>query len=130
MILPVFAISLMGLQLSGHAQTAPSAATTLTPATADFFVGKWKTQIKGVPQGDTLVVFSFDKTDGKLGGSIIDSVAKTNIRFTDVMVKDGTLTARFTTQGYDVNISIMKKDDENFSGSLMDQFDLLGVRIK
>lgn len=112
------------------APTPATAAPATTPATPDFFVGKWKSMIKGIPQGDTETTFVFEKIDGKLTGSMIDPKENKTTKFDTVTVKDGVLTTTFTAQGFEVSLSLKKQDDDNFKGSMMEQFDVTGSRIK
>lgn len=117
-------------QTSTPAPTPATAAPATTHATPDFFVGKWKSMIKGIPQGDTETTFVFEKIDGKLTGSMIDPKENKTTKFDTVTVKDGVLTTTFTAQGFEVSLSLKKQDDDNFKGSMMEQFDVTGSRIK
>ena len=136
MILSVaFAMSVfagnVNAQTSTPATPAPTTATTATiPATPDFFVGKWKTMLKGIPQGDTETTFVFEKVDGKLVGSMIDPKENKTTKFDTITVKEGVLTTTFTAQGFEVSLSLKKLNDDNFAGSMMEQFDVTGSRIK
>ena len=40
------------------------------------------------------------------------------------------ITLYFSTQGYDVNLVLTKKDDDHATGSLMGMFDALADRVK
>jgi len=37
---------------------------------------------------------------------------------------------RFTVMSYDITITMSKKDDDNATGTLMDMFEVVGVRVK
>ena len=128
-ILSLAAFAIFVIPGASNAQTAP-ATVTVAPATDDFFVGKWKSLIKGIPQGDTEVTIDFEKVDGKLTGTMFNPKENTTIKFDAITVKDGVLTTNFTTQGYDISLSLDKKDDDNFAGLMMAQFDVTGARIK
>ncbi|WP_183561586.1 hypothetical protein [Mucilaginibacter sp. SP1R1] len=113
---------------TSKAQTADTAK--VVPATENYFIGKWKSMIKGIPQGDSEVTIVFEKKEGKLTGAMVDPKQNTTTNFDGIEVKDGVLTTKFTAQGFEVSLSLKKKDDDNFAGAMMDQFDVTGTRIK
>lgn len=97
---------------------------------ADYFAGKWNVLVKGLPDGDTKMIVSLEKTDTAFGGAISDSTGKEISKFSKVDVKDSAVTVYFTAQGYDVYLSLNKKDDDHVTGSMMDMFDATGDRVK
>ncbi|WPV01969.1 hypothetical protein SNE26_09300 [Mucilaginibacter sp. cycad4] len=128
MPLAMFAFLLFFFVNKSEAQTADAAK--VVPATESYFIGKWKSMFKGVPQGDTEVTIVFEKKEGKISGSMIDPKTNAITNFDAVEVKDGILSTKFTAQGYEVSLSLKKKDDDNLEGSMMEQFDVTGTRIK
>jgi len=137
MLLPLFAIIFFFTVSNSYAQqppppvpgVAPTPVTTI-PATEDYFMGKWKTMIKGIPQGDMDVTLTVEKKDGKLAGSIFNPKDNKTIAFDTAEIKDGMLAATFTNQGYSISLSLGKKDDDNIAGAMMNQFDVTGTRLK
>lgn len=97
---------------------------------ADYFAGKWSVLIKGLPDGDTKMIFVLDKKDATLTGVVQDSTGKEITKLTSVELKDNSATLYFTTQGYDVNLVMDKKDEDKVTGSLMGMFDAEGDRVK
>ncbi len=97
-------------------------------APADYFVGKWKVLVTGLPQGDVTEYVIFERKDGKLTGQLIDDKGKPT-QFSKVEEKEKTATAYFTAGAYDVYFYLEKKDDNNVTGSMMDMFDCTGIRV-
>jgi hypothetical protein len=97
---------------------------------ADYFQGKWSLLVKGLPDGDTRMIFVLDKKDSSLAGVVQDSTGKEIAKLDKVELKDTTITVYFTAQGYDVNVIMNKKDEDHVYGSLMSMFDAEGERMK
>ncbi len=97
---------------------------------ADYFSGKWNMLVKGLPNGDSKMIVILDKKDTTLVGAIQDSVGTEIGKFTKVEVKDNQATVYFTAQGYDVYMSMDKKDEDHVTGSMMGMFDAEGTRAK
>ncbi|MEP7107197.1 MAG: hypothetical protein ABI760_04430 [Ferruginibacter sp.] len=115
------ALFLLGLSINTDAQTQPA---------ADYFAGKWYLLIEGLPQGDPRMIVSLQRKDGKLEGSIMDSTQKETAKISSVEEREKSVTVYFTANGYDVNLEMNKKDEDNITASLMGMFDAKGVRIK
>ena len=97
---------------------------------ANYFAGKWNLLVKGLPQGDSKMVVSFDKKDSTLTGGLQDSTGMEIAKFSKVELKDNTVTVYFTAQGYDSYLVMNKKDEDHVTGSMMDMFDAEGDRVK
>ena len=97
---------------------------------ADYFIGKWSVLVKGLPQGDTKMIFILDKNAEKITGVVQDSTGKEIAKLTNSELKEDELTLYFSAQGYDVNLNMKKKDDDHTTGSLMGMFDAEGDRVK
>jgi hypothetical protein len=98
--------------------------------TADYFAGKWNVLLKGLPQGDTRMVFILEKNGDKITGQVQDTTGKEISKLSNVGLKENEGTLYFTAQGYDVNLFLKKKDDDHTTGSLMGLFDAEGDRVK
>ena len=101
-----------------------------TKTGADYFAGKWSVLVKGTPNGDRKMNFLLEKKDATLTGSLQDSTGKEITKLTSVDLSDKTATLYFTTNGYDVNLELNKKDEDHVTGSMMGMFDAEGERIK
>jgi hypothetical protein len=108
-----------------------SNAQTATPT--DFFAGKWEMVIVGTPNGDAKLVTDLVRKDGKLSGELKDPTG-TNpeaLPITSITEEGNKLTLYFTAQGTDVNMDLVKVDDDHLKGSIMNgMFDASAVRIK
>jgi len=98
--------------------------------TADYFSGKWNVLLKGLPDGDTKMFIVLEKKDTTMTGVVQDSTGTQISKIDKVELKENTATVYFTAQGYDVNLSMTKKDDDHITGSLMGMFDAEGERVK
>jgi len=99
-------------------------------AGADYFAGKWSVLLKGVPGGDAKMIFQLEKKNDSITGIVLDTAGVEIAKLTSVVLKDTEITMFFTTQGYDVNLLLTKKDDDHVTGSLMSMFDAEGERKK
>lgn len=97
---------------------------------ADYFAGKWNVLLKGLPQGDTRMIFVLEKSGDKITGVVQDTSGKEISKLSNADLKEGEITLYFTAQGYDVNLYLKKKDDDHAAGSLMGMFDAEGDRVK
>jgi hypothetical protein len=97
---------------------------------ADFFAGKWKVLVTGTPYGDLKRIYVLEKSDNTLTGIVQDSTGKEITRCSKVEVKDNEVTLYYQAMGNDVNITLIKKDDDHVTGSVLGQFDAKGERIK
>ncbi|MDB5279638.1 MAG: hypothetical protein JWR61_4593 [Ferruginibacter sp.] len=97
---------------------------------ADYFTGTWSVLIKGTPGGDAKMTFVLEKKDATMTGVVKDSTGAETAKISSAELKENQLTVYFTTQGYDVNLVMDKKDEDHVTGSLMGMFDAEGDRIK
>jgi hypothetical protein len=101
-----------------------------TKTGADFFEGKWSVLVKGLPDGDTKMIFVLEKKDTTIAGVVQDSTGKEIAKISKSEIKPDEITVYFTAQSYDVNLLLKKKDDDHANGSLMGMFDAEGDRVK
>jgi hypothetical protein len=108
------------------------AATAQAQTTAsNYFIGKWDVLLKGLPQGDTHMKLTVADSAGHLKGSFLDTTAAHNdILVSKIDEAPDTITLYFSAQGYDVSLTLKKKDDDHATGSLMGMFDALADRVK
>ena len=112
---------LLFLAVSTNAQTKTG---------ADFFAGKWKVVVTGTPYGDLKRIYVLEKNGNELTGIVQDSTGKEITKCSKVEVKDNEVTLYYQAMGNDVSITLMKKDDDHVTGSVLGQFDAKGERIK
>jgi hypothetical protein len=112
---------LLFLAVSTNAQTKTG---------ADFFAGKWKVLVTGTPYGDLKRIYVLEKNGNDLTGIVQDSTGKEITKCSKVEVKDNEVTLYYQAMGNDVSITLMKKDDDHVTGSVLGQFDAKGERIK
>ena len=105
-------------------------ARAQTQTVTDYFAGKWNMLVKGLPNGDTKMIVVLDKKDTTLVGVIQDSVGTEISKFSKVDVRENGVTVYFAAQGYDVYMSMIKKDEDHIIGTMMDMFDAEGTKIK
>jgi cytochrome c len=95
-----------------------------------YFLGKWNATAKGTPNGDVTIPVKFESKGGKLTGTFVDPESKEEKAMTGVELDGAALKMSFSVMGYDITITITKKDDNTATGSLMDMFDVVAVRVK
>ena len=96
----------------------------------DYFAGKWNTLIKGTPQGDVRLLFVLEKDGSGLKGVVQDSTGNEMSKIDKVDIAEKSITIFCNIAGYDVNIELTPKDDDNVTGTLMGMFEVEGVRVK
>ena len=101
-----------------------------TKTGADFFAGKWKVLVTGTPYGDLKRIYVLEKNGNELTGIVQDSTGKEITKCSKVEVKDNEVTLYYHAMGNDVSITLIKKDDDHVTGSVLGQFDAKGERIK
>ena len=97
---------------------------------ADYFAGKWKVLISGTPYGDLKRVYVLEKKESSLNGIVQDSTGKEISRCSKVEVQDNQVTLYYQAMGNDVSITLIRKDDDHVSGSVLNTFEAQGERIK
>ncbi|WP_346860846.1 hypothetical protein [uncultured Draconibacterium sp.] len=117
-----FRLSLVGLVLL----FITNAAIANEPA--DYFVGDWKVEVKGTPNGDATMVMHLERKEGKLTGEM-RTEGTDPAKLTQVDEKEGTITVYYNSMGYDINFSFTKVDENKIKGSLMEMFEATGERI-
>ncbi len=95
----------------------------------DYFKGKWDVLIKGTPNGDVNMVIVFDKIDDKVAGSIQDYEGNDVLEVTSARIEPEWASVNFFAEGYDLTITLRKKDKDNVTGDMMYMFDVEGKRI-
>ncbi|MDP4270622.1 MAG: hypothetical protein Q8909_10915 [Bacteroidota bacterium] len=114
--------------IAASATTSQNADTTLTPS-EKYFIGKWKLNVYGLPQGDAKMLMVIEKVDGKLQGTLGGEKGENPNKFTKVEIKGNTLNVRFMGGGWDVPMYLDKKDEKKITGSMNDMFDVDGTKI-
>lgn len=100
-----------------------------TKTGADYFVGKWNVVVVGTPNGDAKMLVTLEQVDGKLTGNLSNPDQGESVKFSNVEVKENSVTVYFTSSGYDVYLMLEKKDDNKVAGTMMDMFDATGERV-
>lgn len=98
--------------------------------TTGYFTGKWSVIIKGLPNGDTKMIVNLEKKDSAYSGAILDSTNTEIAKFSKVERLGYSITVYFTAQGYDVSLTLDKKDEDHVLGSMMSMFEAEGERVK
>ena len=116
----IFAMFFSLLSMGLNAQSAPE---------KDYFAGKWNVFVAGTPNGDANMLLNLNREEGKLAGTITFEGAE-ELPLSSVTEQENAITVYFYTMGYDVYITLGKKDEDHVTGSLMDMFDATGERVK
>lgn len=117
LIIGVFALMIISVAAKAQSNT-------------DFFVGKWDILVKGTPQGDVNMKVNFEKKDGKLVGTMVNPDTQKEEPFTKLDTTQKGIIVYFSAQGYDVDMSLEKQDDDHVIGSVMNMLEVTGVRVK
>ncbi len=116
--------------LAVNAQTTENnkSDSDLTPI-EQFFIGKWKLFVEGLPQGDATMLLVIEKINGKYEGFIGGENGENPNKLTKVNIDKNTLNVNFIGGGYDIPVYLDKEKDGSISGSMNDMFDITGTKI-
>ena len=117
LLVGVFALMIISVNVKAQANT-------------DFFVGKWDILVKGTPQGDVNMKVNFEKRDGKLVGTMVSPETSKEEPFNKLDTTEKGIVVYFSAQGYDVDMSLEKQDDDHVIGTVMNMLEVTGVRVK
>jgi hypothetical protein len=101
-----------------------------TKTGADYFAGKWNVVVMGTPNGDATMIFNLEKKDSTMTGVVVDTTGTEISEISGCDLKDTEITLYFNASGYDVTLTLNKKDEDNVTGSLFGMFVAEGKRIK
>jgi len=113
------ALLLLALNVNGQSKTG-----------ADYFAGKWNVLILGTPYGDLKRIYVLEKKESSLNGIVQDSTGKEVAKCSKVEVQDNQVTLYYQAMGNDVSVTLVRKDDDHVSGSVLNMFEANGERIK
>lgn len=97
---------------------------------ADYFVGKWSILMKGTPLGDLKRLYILEKKDSMLTGVVQDTTGQEIARFSKVELKEDQITVYYSARGYDLNVTLAKKDEDHTAGTVNGMYDVEGERMK
>jgi len=89
--------------------------------TSDSFLGKWNCTVIGTPNGDAKFVLKIEKINDALAGFIISEDGKST-KVDRFSTTAGSLIVYWFAEGYDVYLTLTKKEDDKIEGTLMDMF--------
>jgi hypothetical protein len=94
----------------------------------DYFVGKWNVVAVGTPSGDSKMIVSLSRKNGKLEGTIIRSGLDPK-EISKVEETPNSVKVYFRHLFYRVKLTLVEKDENHVAGSLMDKYKASGVRL-
>jgi|SRR5690606_3479180 hypothetical protein len=98
----------------------------------DFFKGAWEVTVFGTPNGDSKMLVTLDRVEGKLTGELagINEPSKVRYKIDKVTETEKSIVIYFYAEGMDINLSLTKEDENNLKGSLLDgMFASTGKRV-
>ena len=93
----------------------------------DYFVGKWLVKIQDLPVDIEEMMVDVARVDGKLKVNL--SADGQQIEVQQVNEKETSITFYFNGNGFDVDMTLVKKSQNEVTGDMLSQFDLTGKRI-
>ena len=93
----------------------------------DYFVGKWLVKIKDLPVDIEEMMVDVARVDGKLKVNL--SADGQQIEVQQVNEKETSITFYFNGNGFDVDMTLVKKSKNEVTGDMLSQFDLTGKRV-
>ena len=93
----------------------------------DYFVGKWLVKIQDLPVDIEEMMVDVARVDGKLKVNL--SADGQQIEVQQVNEKKTSITFYFNGNGFDVDMTLVKKSQNEVTGDMLSQFDLTGKRI-
>ena len=93
----------------------------------DYFVGKWLVKIQDLPVDIEELMVDVARVDGKLKVNL--SADGQQIEVQQVNEKETSITFYFNGNGFDVDMTLVKKSQNEVTGDMLSQFDLTGKRV-
>ena len=93
----------------------------------DYFVGKWLVKIQYLPVDIEEMTVDIARVDGKLKVNL--SADGQQIEVQQVNEKETSITFYFNGNGFDVDMTLVKKSKNEVTGDMLSQFDLTGKRV-
>ena len=93
----------------------------------DYFVGKWLVKIQDLPVDIEEMTVDIARVDGKLKVNL--SADGQQIEVQQVNEKETSITFYFNGNGFDVDMTLVKKSKNEVTGDMLSQFDLTGKRV-
>ena len=93
----------------------------------DYFVGKWLVKIQDLPVDVEEMMVDVARVDGKLKVNL--SADGQQIEVQQVNEKETSITFYFNGNGFDVDMTLVKKSQNEVTGDMLSQFDLTGKRV-
>jgi hypothetical protein len=112
------------------ALSATFALSGFSSPSPEYYEGKWEVTVFDTPQGTATIPMRFETIDGKTKGYFMEDASGTEKVMTSVTITGDNLVAYFNITGYDVYLSLVKKEEDVSRGSLMDMFNAEGKRVK
>ena len=107
------------------------AASTFTAQAQEeskaYFVGKWLVKIQDLPVDIEEMMVDVVRVDGKLKVNL--SADGQQIEVQQVNEKETSITFYFNGNGFDVDMTLVKKSQNEVTGDMLSQFDLTGKRV-
>ncbi len=95
----------------------------------NYLLGKWSVNVE-VPGGAKQMIMKIEEKDGKLTGGVLDTATgEMKAPFTKVEKDGEVLTVYFMMSAHNVYMTMEKKDDTNFTGSMLDMFECQGAKV-
>ena len=93
----------------------------------DYFVGKWLVKIQDLPVDIEEMMVDVARVDGKLKVNL--SADGQQLEVQQVNEKETSITFYFNGNGFDVDMTLVKKSQNEVTGDMLSQFDLTGKRV-
>ena len=93
----------------------------------DYFVGKWLVKIQDLPVDIEEMTVDIARVDGKLKVNLSADGQQIEVR--QVNEKETSITFYFNGNGFDVDMTLVKKSQNEVTGDMLSQFDLTGKRV-
>ena len=93
----------------------------------DYFVGKWLVKIQDLPVDIEEKMGDVARVDGQLKVNLTADGQQIEVQ--QVNEKETSITFYFNGNGFDVDMTLVKKSQNEVTGDMLSQFDLTGKRI-
>lgn len=93
----------------------------------DYFIGQWLVKIQDLPVDIEEMTVDVTRVDGKLKVNL--SADGQQIEVEQVTEREKSITFYFNGNGFDVDMTLVKKNQNEVTGDMLSQFDLTGKRI-
>lgn len=94
------------------------------------FIGKWKLDVRDLPDGDAVMHLFLNVEDGELKGKLTGSDGKEEFVLYDIEIDKKELNFMYDARGHNIPVNLELIGEGKCEGYMIDMFLMEGVKVK